>query len=293
MGDRPNMLWALVASTRPRQWTKNLLLFSAVIFAGRFTEPAMLLRSAAAFVVFCAASGALYLVNDVRDRVSDREHAAKRLRPIASGELPVPAALVGAGVLAAAGLGGAYALGVSFAAATLGFVALELTYTFYLKRQVILDVMAIAGGFVLRAGASMLAIGAPFSPWLLACAGLLALLLALGKRRHELLLLQGRAGDHRVTLDRYTTELIDQMLSAVTSATIVSYALYTFFSTTSQHHGYLMLTVPFVVYGILRYVYLVYDRGLGGNPEELLLTDRPLMADIALWLVTAIAAMSV
>ncbi|MFA5843281.1 MAG: decaprenyl-phosphate phosphoribosyltransferase [Coriobacteriia bacterium] len=287
-----NTIAALFLSTRPRQWTKNLVVFSALIFAGRFTRPDSIARSVLAFAVFCLLSGAIYLINDVHDREQDREHASKRSRPIASGALSARIALGAAAGLVLVAAAGSFVLGSSFATVAAGFLLLHLAYTFFLKSQVILDVMAIAAGFVLRAQAGIVAISASFSLWLLVCAALLALVLSLGKRRHELLLLEERAGDHRVTLQHYTTEFIDQMLSAVTAATIVSYTMYTFFSPTFQRHDYLMLTVPFVVYGLFRYMYLVYERDLGGSPEEILLTDVPLMLDIALWLVASIVAMS-
>lgn len=288
----PNTIAELFLSMRPRQWTKNMVVFSALIFAGRFTHPDSIARSVAAFAMFCLLSGAVYLVNDVHDREQDREHISKRSRPIASGRLSARVALGTAAGLVLVAAAGSFALGSRFAGVAAGFLFLHLAYTFFLKSQVILDVMAIAAGFVLRAQAGIVAISASFSLWLLVCAALLALVLSLGKRRHELLLLEDRASDHRVTLQHYTTEFIDQMLSAVTAATIVSYTMYTFFSPTFQKHDYLMLTVPFVVYGLFRYMYLVYQRDLGGSPEEILLTDVPLMLDIVLWLVASILAMS-
>ncbi len=283
---------ALLSSMRPRQWPKNLVVLSAVIFAGRFTQPAEVLRSIAGVAVFCLISGAMYLVNDVHDREQDRAHETKRLRPIASGRVSPRLALGVASGLALVSLGASIVLGLRFAGVALAYLALQGAYTFFLKDLVILDVMAIAAGFVLRAQAGIVAISVAFSPWLLACAALLALFLGFAKRRNELSVLKATAVTHRASLEHYTPELIDQLLSIVTASTIMSYSLYTFFSPTSRTHNYLMLTIPFVVYGLFRYLYLVYQRDLGGSPEEILLKDAPLIVDIALWLAASLVAMS-
>jgi 4-hydroxybenzoate polyprenyltransferase len=284
---------AVLASMRPRQWTKNLILFAPLIFAAKFTDATAIGRALAGFGLFCLVSGAVYLINDVRDIENDRRHERKRSRPIASGALSARAAVAVAVALVALALAGSFALSVSFGLAASVYLGLQLAYTFFLKDQVILDVMAISAGFVVRAVAGSLAISVVFSPWLLSCAALLALFLALGKRRHELLLLEMGAEQHRRALADYSPQLIDQLTSAITAATIVTYALYTFFSPASQTHQYLMLTVPFVVYGLFRYLYLVHQRNLGGNPEEILLTDMPLIIDIALFLAVAVAAVIV
>lgn len=275
---------ALLVTMRPRQWTKNLILFAPLIFAGRVALGTDALRAVLAFAAFCLVSGAVYIVNDLVDLKQDRLHETKRLRPLASGDLSAPLARVALVVVVAAGLGGSFALGVDFGLVALGYLALQLFYTFWLKYQVILDVMSIAAGFVLRAFAGAVAVGVTGSPWLYYCAALLALFLGLAKRRHELVLLEASAADHRASLAHYSAPFIDAMLSAITAATIVVYALYTFFSPTGQRNPYLMLTVPFVVYGLFRYLYLVHRQNLGGAPEEVLLTDRPLIVNIALWL---------
>lgn len=283
---------ALAVSVRPRQWTKNLIVFAPLIFAARLAQPDMLLRAAIAFVLFCLISGAVYLMNDVRDAESDRRHERKKLRPIAAGELDPKVALAAAFVLLAVALAGSVALSPLFAVVASSYLVLQIAYTLFLKHQVILDVMCISAGFVLRAVAGTVAIAVPASSWLLACAALLALFLGLGKRRSELLLADAGGPLHRPVLDHYSTQLIDQMVSAVTAATIVTYALYTSVSSSSQSHHYLMLTVPFVVYGLFRYLYLVHHRQLGGNPEDILLTDLPLVIAIGLWAASAIAAVN-
>jgi len=284
---------ALLVSMRPRQWTKNLILFAPLIFSARFTEAWALGRAAAAFVLFCIISGVVYLVNDVSDVESDRMHERKRTRPIASGALSVGVAITTAVVLAVLSLGSAFAMSLRFGAVATAYLVLQMAYTYFLKDQVILDVMSISAGFVLRAVAGGVVILVAFSPWLLSCAALLALFLALGKRRHELILLESGAANHRKSLAGYSSQLIDQLVSAVTAATMVTYALYTFFSPTSQKHQYLMLTVPFVVYGLFRYLYLVHQKHLGGNPEEILLSDAPLIVDIILFLAVAIVAVTI
>jgi 4-hydroxybenzoate polyprenyltransferase len=244
----------------------------------------------AAFALFCAISGAVYLVNDVHDAESDRLHERKRTRPIAAGRISASAALATAAGVSVLALVLSCALSWQFGLVATAYLVLQMAYTFFLKDQVILDVMSVSAGFVLRAAAGAIAIGVAFSPWLLSCAALLALFLALGKRRHELLLLKAGATSHRKSLGEYSSQYIDQLVSAVTAATIVTYALYTFFSPTSQTHQYLMLTVPFVVYGLFRYLYLVHQKNLGGNPEEIVLSDKPLMIDIALFIAVAIFA---
>lgn len=278
----------LIKEMRPKQWTKNLLVFAALVFSGNMTNVRDWSLSIVAFVVFVMLSGAVYVFNDVADVEADRHHARKRSRPIASGELSARLALAVAVIVAVlASLGGFLILGPWFLAVSSAYLAVQVAYTIGLKRLVILDVMTIAAGFVLRALAGAVAIGVAFSPWLLACTGLLALFLALGKRRHELLLLEDSAPNHRASLEGYSREFIDQLMSTVTAATIVAYSLYTFFSVTGERRPWLILTVPFVVYGMFRYLYLVYRQGLGGDPEEILLTDTPLVIDIGLFLLVA------
>ena len=275
---------ALFITMRPRQWTKNLIVFAPLIFASRVGFTASDLRSLAAFAVFCLISGAGYVANDLADLEQDRLHDTKRRRPLAAGELSPHTARVALIMLVVLALAGSFALGARFGVVALGYLTLQTLYNFWLKHEVLLDVMSIAAGFVLRAYAGAVVIGVEGSPWLYYCAALLALFLGLAKRRHELTLLEDEACNHRPSLQHYSAPLIDAMLSAITAATIVTYALYTFFSATGQQNQYLMLTVPFVVYGLFRYLYLVHQKNLGGSPEEILLTDRPLIINIALWL---------
>lgn len=276
---------ALLVTMRPKQWTKNLIVFAPLIFAGEITVATNGLRTVAAFVVFCLISSAVYIANDLVDVELDQAHETKRTRPLAAGALAPRTAVAALVVLLLAALGGAFALGVPFGLVSVGYLLLQTLYTFWLKHEVILDVMSIAAGFVLRVFAGAVVIGVPGSPWLYICAALLALFLGLAKRRHELTLLEDGAVDHRPSLEHYSAPLIDSMLSAITAATIVTYALYTFFSDTARESQYLMFTVPFVVYGLFRYLYLVHQQNLGGSPEEILLADKPLIVDIALWLV--------
>jgi 4-hydroxybenzoate polyprenyltransferase len=275
----------LIVSLRPDQWTKNLIVFAALIFAVQLFDPAALALASAAFLIFCALSGAVYLVNDVSDRDQDRQHPLKRMRPIASGALSPGAALAWAAVLGGGGLAAAFLLRPSFGAAAAAYVALVLWYTRVLKHIVILDVMSIAIGFVLRAVAGGLVIGVPISDWLLVCTILLALFLGLAKRRHELTALAGGARDHRRILEEYDPYLLDQMIAIVAAATLVAYIIYCASPDTAERFGthLLVLTTPFPIYGIFRYLYLVHRKHGGGSPSDLLLRDRPLLGCVALW----------
>lgn len=275
----------LIVSLRPDQWTKNLIVFAALIFAVQLFDPAALALASAAFLIFCALSGAVYLVNDVSDRDQDRQHPLKRMRPIASGALSPGAALAWAAVLGGGGLAAAFLLRPSFGAAAAAYVALVLWYTRVLKHIVILDVMSIAIGFVLRAVAGGLVIGVPISDWLLVCTILLALFLGLAKRRHELTVLADGARDHRRILEEYDPYLLDQMIAIVAAATLVAYIIYCASPDTAERFGthLLVLTTPFPIYGIFRYLYLVHRKHGGGSPSDLLLRDRPLLGCVALW----------
>jgi 4-hydroxybenzoate polyprenyltransferase len=280
----------LLRSLRPRQWTKNLFVFGALVFAQRLGDRASVIRAAVAFVDFCALSGVVYLVNDVLDREQDRRHPLKAQRPIASGALAVNTALTAAFVLALGALIVAFSLGLPFFATAAGYLSLLFAYSAVLKHIVIIDVLTIAAGFTLRAVAGGAAIDVPVSNWLVLCTTLLALLLVLGKRRHELVLLADAASDHRASLDDYSPYLLDQMISVVTASTLIAYAFYTISPETTVKFGTTMLslTIPFPLYGIFRYLYLVHRREQGGNPAELLLDDRPLLLCVALWAVTVI-----
>jgi 4-hydroxybenzoate polyprenyltransferase len=275
----------LLVSLRPDQWTKNLIVFAALIFAVRLFDTAALALATAAFLIFCALSGAVYLINDVSDREADRQHPLKRLRPIASGALAASTALVWSAVLIIGGLAAAFALRRSFGVAAAGYVALVILYSRALKHVVILDVMAIAIGFVLRAVAGGLVIGVPISDWLLVCTILGAMFLGLAKRRHELTLLADGATGHRRILEEYDPYLLDQMISVVAAATLVAYIIYCASPDTAEKFGtqWLVLTTPFPIYGIFRYLYLVHRKHGGGSPSDLLLRDRPLLSCVALW----------
>jgi 4-hydroxybenzoate polyprenyltransferase len=281
----------LLISLRPHQWTKNLIVFAGLIFGQRLLEADAIMRSSGAFAVFCVLSSAIYLLNDIRDREVDRRHPLKAARPIASGALSIRAAGFACAVLIAAGLGGALLLGRAFTLVAVSFVVLQALYSGPLKRIVIIDVLTIAGGFVLRAAGGAVVIGVPISDWLLVVTVLLALFLALSKRRHELVLLADGATDHRPILGEYSPYLLDQMISVVTASTLVAYAFYTISPETQEkfHTGLLGLTLPFPLYGIFRYLYLVHRKDQGGSPAELLLTDRPLLICVALWGLTVMA----
>src|SRR5262245_48056850 len=286
---RPRVVNLLV-SMRPGQWTKNLLLFAGVLFGnasvGRgLFDAASLSRALAAFVIFCVLSGVVYLINDVLDRENDRVHPLKAKRPIASGALDLTTALSAAGVFGAAALAAAFALGPKFGVVAAGYLALQTLYSGPLKKMVIIDVLTIAAGFVLRAVAGAIAVDVEISHWLLVCTVQLALFIALAKRRHELTLLADGAIGHRPILIEYSPSLLDQMIAIVASSTVIAYAFYTISPETQQKFGtdLLGLTIPFPLYGIFRYLYLVHRREGGGSPADLLLTDRPLLACVALW----------
>ena len=275
----------LLASLRPEQWTKNLLLFAGLLFGGRLLEPAAVLRAIGAFVAFCALSSAVYLINDIADRESDCRHPLKRSRPIAAGLLSPRVALIAAAVLSVAGITASWSIDRSLALIAAGYLALLLLYSAGLKHVVIIDVLTIAAGFVLRAVASAAAVQVPIGHWLLICTTLLALFLALSKRRHELVLLGEGAAVHRRILEEYSPYLLDQMIAVVTASTLIAYTLYTISADTVQRLGTdrLGLTIPFVLYGIFRYLYLVHQKRGGGSPAAMLVSDRPLLACVALW----------
>jgi 4-hydroxybenzoate polyprenyltransferase len=283
---------ALLISLRPHQWTKNLLVFAGLLFGQRLLDADAVARSLGAFAVFCALSSAVYLFNDIADRDADRRHPLKARRPIASGALSVSAALAAALALTLVALAVAFGyLGRNFGLVAAAYLALQGFYSTWLKQVVIIDVLTIAAGFVLRAAAGAVAINVPMSHWLLVVTVLLALFLALSKRRHEIVLLADGATSHRSILGEYNPYLLDQMISVVTSSTLVAYAFYTISPETEQrfHTGLLGLTLPFPLYGIFRYLYLVHRKDLGGSPSDLLLADRPLLVCVALWASAVIA----
>jgi 4-hydroxybenzoate polyprenyltransferase len=289
MTQASRMLWGVLVSLRPRQWVKNLFVFGGLVFSQRLFT-ASVWPALGAFAIFCGLSGAIYLLNDVADRDKDRLHPRKRERPIASGLLPVPVALASAAVLILAGLGAAAALSSRFAVVALAYVILLTLYSVVLKHVVIVDVLTVAIGFVFRAVGGALAIGVDISGWLLICTILIALFLALGKRRHEYLTLEGDAARHRPILAEYSAALLDQMIAVVTASTVTAYALYTMSpETVAKFHTQLLpATLPFVLYGIFRYLYLLYRHQLGGNPSELFLNDRALLLNTIGWILAVL-----
>ena len=275
----------VVHSLRPSQWTKNVFVFAGLIFGLRLGDPAAVWRALAAFGVFCVLSGVVYLVNDIRDRDADRLHPVKSRRPIASGARAPVHAAVAAAVLAALSITAAFALGPPFGLVAITYLVLLGLYSSTLKHIVIVDVLTIAAGFVLRAIGGVVVVGVEFSHWLLLLMLLGALFLALSKRRAELVALAGDARGHRRILAEYSPYLLDQMISVVTASTLLAYAFYTIDAGTVEKFGTdrLLWTVPFPLYGIFRYLYLVHQREEGGNPSEVLLTDRPILVCVALW----------
>lgn len=276
---------SLFVSLRPDQWTKNLIVFAALIFAVKLLDPAALANATAAFLIFCALSGAVYLINDVSDREADRQHPLKRTRPVAAGEISPGLALGFAVALGAAALASSFALNRGFGLAAAAYLALQVLYTRSLKHLVVLDVMAIAIGFVLRAVAGGLVIHVHVSNWLLVCTMLGALFLGLAKRRHEITLLAEGAKGHRRILEEYDPYLLDQMIGVVAASTMVAYIIYCASPETHAYFGteWLVLTTPFPIYGLFRYLYLVHRKAGGGSPSDMLIGDRPLLACVALW----------
>ena len=301
-------LFALLLALRPRQWTKNLAVFVGIVFAQRLFNPTLFERASIAFVAFCFISSSIYLFNDLLDIENDRRHPKKKKRPLAAGTLPISWAITTIGLLwllctglasslfflpgtgrdIFAALGGANVL---FASTLAAYLVIMVLYTVRLKHVVLLDVFIIAGGFALRILAGAVVIPVSISPWLYIVTIMLSLLLAFGKRRNELVLLEGQAGDHRRILQEYNLPLLDQMITIVTAATVISYSLYTFQASTGDHR--LMITVPLVLYGMFRYLYLVYVRKEGGSPEDLLLRDRHMLGTVALCVIAVILTLYV
>jgi len=285
---------ALICSLRPEQWLKNGFVLAPLVFSGLIGEPDAWLRAVGAAAVFCAAASATYLINDLRDRDADRGHPVKRTRPVASGEVTAFAAGVTSVLLLAGTAAAAWVIGGRFLIVVAGYVALTVVYSLLLKEMVFVDVLVVAAGFVLRVVGGAVAIGVPVSSWLLLCTYLLALYLALGKRRAELVLLGAEAGSHRAVLGRYSLPLVDQAISVVLGATVVAYSLYTVAPGTVAKVGSegLMITVPVVLYGLFRYLYILHRHELGGSPTWALLTDRPLLLCVFIWLAVAAAVIS-
>lgn len=288
------MIRGLLISARPSHWVKNLIVFAALIFSLEYTTVNKIGLSFLAFAAFCLGTSGIYLINDVFDREKDKKHPLKCSRPIASGAVPVSMALTTALTLLTSAIVLSTIINF-YTSVVLGiYIVLNLTYSAILKHVVIIDVMTIAGGFVLRAVAGGLAIDVPISPWLLVCTTLLALFLGFGKRRHELALLSDNAAGHRRSLQHYSVPFLDQMISVVTASTVMAYAFYTLSPEVVEHFGtkWLSLTIPFVLYGIFRYLYLIFRREEGGSPTRLLLTDPPLLLCVVLWLAAVIAVIT-
>jgi len=278
------MLLALLKSMRPKQWPKNALVFVALVFDRQLTNPVAFLHTLAGFILFCLISSAVYIINDVMDIEADRNHPTKRLRPIASGKLPLSVARLAVGVILLVVLPLAYLLSPYFAVIVLVYFLLNLAYSVYLKHVPILDVFALASFYVLRVAAGVVLIQvARFSPWLYVFTTFLSLFLGVGKRRAEMTLLAEGANTHRKVLEGYSLPLLDQMIMIVVTVTIVTYSLYTFSAPNLPANHSMMLTIPFVIYGVFRYLYLIQIEKSGGAPEDILFTDRPLQVDILLW----------
>jgi 4-hydroxybenzoate polyprenyltransferase len=280
------MSWitGLIRSLRPRQWPKNIFLFAALVFDRQFYLWEPLVRTMAGFALLCLASGSVYLVNDIADREQDRLHPVKCKRPVASGRLSLPAAAVSAVLLMAFVLAASYFLAPAFAVLIAIYLALNLAYSFFLKHISIMDALTVAVFFVLRVVGGVLLISVErFSPWMYVCMVLLALFISFGKRRSEILLLEEGASNHRRVLSGYSIPLLDSYIQIVSAATIVAYSFYTFSAPNLPANHAMMLTIPFVLYGIFRYLYLIQMEQSGGAPEELVLTDHPLQAAIVLW----------
>ena len=283
----------LIKVARPQQWLKNSVVLAALVFAGELGDSAKLERAIVAAALFCLLSSAMYVLNDIIDREKDRQHPLKKDRPLASGRLAVtPAATLGVTLLVL-GLIGAWWLGGAFFIAAVAFLVLNIVYSVLLKDVVILDAMTVAISFVLRAYAGALAIDVAASKWLLINTLLLALFLSFGKRRHELVLLEGGATAHRRILGRYSPYLLDQCIGVTTASVVVMYMLYSFSAEVMDKLGThnLFLTIPFVVYGVFRYLYLIHKEEKGGSPMRVLITDRPILLTVTLWLLTVLAVL--
>ncbi len=280
---------------RPKQWVKNVFVFAGIMFANDLllTQPASIVRVVATFLLWCLVASSIYLINDLVDIEKDRQHPKKRYRPLASGHLAPSAAVTATVIFLGIGLPLAWMLNRYLGIILSVYVLMQLAYSFRLKHVVILDVFIIAAGFVFRTVSGAVVLQISISHWLLICSGLLSLFLALAKRRHELVLLEAGSGSHRRVLDDYSTELVQEMISIVTASTIIAYILYTM-NPTNPHiptrpFPLLLITVPFVVYAIFRYLYLVYKKDEGGSTEELLLKDWPMLINVLLWAATVVA----
>jgi 4-hydroxybenzoate polyprenyltransferase len=288
------MLVSLLKTMRPKQWTKNVFVLAALVFDAKLLVPHFLIKGVLAFALFCAISSAVYLINDLVDVEKDREHPAKRNRPLASGQLAPSVAVAAALTLVIASLLVSYLLDRSFASVAAAYLLLMILYSLWLKNIVLVDVLTVAGGFMLRVAAGVAVVqAARFSPWLYLCTVFGALFIAISKRRHELVLLSENANAHRSIFDEYNIALLDDMIRMVTASTAMAYSLYTFSAPNLPQNHAMMLTIPFVLYALFRYMYLIQVKGEGGTPEDLILRDKPLLLVIALWGLAAIVILYV
>ena len=288
------MITALIKTMRPKQWVKNVVIFAPLVFDVKLLDPHYLGQTIAGFVLLCLVSGTVYLINDLADIERDRQHPKKRYRPLASGQLGISTAIVAAVIIPLVALPLGFFLHLTFGAILTSYLLIQVAYSFWLKNVVIIDVMLIAAGFLLRVAAGVQLVDAErFSPWLYVCMTLLALLIGFGKRRHELVLLKENANAHRHSLEEYNLSLLDHVISIVTASTLVAYAFYTFSAPNLPPNHTMMLTIPFVLYGIFRYLYLIHVKGMGGAPEEIAFSDRPLQITFLLWGLSAVIVMYV
>lgn len=280
----------LIRLLRPKQWTKNLLLFAALLFSFEEIRTETILATLLGFILFSLVAGCVYILNDFVDRDRDRQHPVKKYRPMASGQVNPSHALLFGIILLMLSLGTAFMMNPLFGVLCIVYFLLNVSYSFVLKHLVILDMMTIAAGFVLRAIAGGVLIHVPFTPWFLICTMLLSLFLAIGKRRNELTLLEGNTGSHRKVLDNYSITLLDQFNTIVTTATIISYSLFTF---TSDRTIHLMWTIPLVIYGMFRYLYLIHMKNQGGSPDRVLFEDKPILITVILYVISVVTIFTI
>ncbi|MGF9698831.1 MULTISPECIES: decaprenyl-phosphate phosphoribosyltransferase [Paenibacillus] len=285
-----NAISGLFKLLRPKQWTKNLLLFAALLFSFEEIRTETIVSTLLGFILFSLVAGCVYILNDYVDRDRDRQHPVKQFRPIASGQVQPGYALLFGVVLLILSVGIAFVINPLFGGLCIVYFLLNVSYSFILKHLVIVDMMTIAAGFVLRAIAGGVLIHVPFTPWFLICTMLLSLFLAIGKRRNELTLLEGNTGSHRKVLDNYSVTLLDQFNTIVTTATIISYSLFTF---TSDRTIHLMWTIPLVIYGMFRYLYLIHMKNQGGSPDRVLFEDKPILITVILYVISVVAIFAI
>jgi 4-hydroxybenzoate polyprenyltransferase len=284
------LIIGILKSLRPKQWTKNGFIFAALIFDNKLFQTEPFIKTIYGFVLLCFISGTVYIINDLVDVDKDRQHPTKKNRPIASGQVPYNIAIATAVILSALCLALSFWLDMNFGIVAIGYWILQIAYSLVLKNIVIVDVLTVAGGFVLRVAAGVILVQAErFSPWLYVFTVLLALFLVLGKRRQELALLKDHAANTRTILNEYNLPFLDEMMAIVTAGTVMTYAFYTFSAPNLPDNHLMMLTIPFVLFGIFRYLYVIHVQGNGGAPDEVLLVDRPLQISIAFFTLTAVA----